>query len=111
MTFSIKSIEIIFVLGYKVTTVYVGLILVYIGGFRFEDSLNRLFCSLLIDLIITVSQICKGFCFYDYFENLLKIIFDILEDLESNKAKSKIERFGSKGFENSKTYFRIVGSS
>lgn len=112
-TFKSQSGKIILILSYKVITVYVRFIFIYIRGSKFKSPLYRLLCFLINSSIILMFLIYKSFYLQNYFNNLLKIIFDILESLESNKTKSgigsnkvrsKIRRFKSR-----KIYYKFIG--
>lgn len=87
--------KIIFILNYKIIIVYVEPILVYIEDFRLISSFYGLFYSPTIGSIILVSPICKDFFFYNYLNDLLKIIFGIFESQENNNTRSKIRSFKS----------------
>lgn len=108
--FSFEIGKIIFALGYKVIAVYIGLTLVYIRGSNFKDLLYRLFYSLSIGLIVLIFLICNIFCLYNYFENLMKIIFDILKDLRSSKARFRIKKFRNRRSRSGKICYRFIRS-
>lgn len=96
ITIRSKSDKIIFESSYNIIVVDMRLIFIYIGYFEFGALFYKFFCFPMIILILLVSLVYKNFYLQDYFEDLLKIILSILENLRNSKAKSVIKNSRSR---------------